>query len=75
MEQARREVLEQQLDSDRMMDAVYRIRESEIVIQTPTKFTPLGFPLLVDKLRENLSSESLAERIARMQKQLENAAG
>ena len=75
LEQARREVLEQQLDSDRMMDAVYRIRESEIVIQTPTKFTPLGFPLLVDKLRENLSSESLAERIARMQKQLENAAG
>lgn len=75
LEQARREVLEQQLDSERMMEAIYRIGESEIVIQTPPKFTPLGFPLLVDKLREHLSSESLAERVARMQKQLENAAG
>ena len=75
LEQARREVLEQQFDSERMMDAVYRIRESEIVITHPDKFTPLAFPLLVDKLRERLSSESLAERIERMQKQLEIAAG
>ena len=75
LEQARREVLEQQLESDRILSAVDRIRESEIVHRTPERLTPLAFPLLVDKLRERLSSETLADRVARMQRQLEKAAG
>lgn len=74
LEQSRREVLELQLESSRMFQALERIEESEIVITSPTKITPLSFSLLVDKLRERLSSESLAERIARLQAQLEKAA-
>jgi ATP-dependent Lhr-like helicase len=40
----------------------------------PPRVTPLAFSLMVDKLRERLSSETLAERVARMQQALETAA-
>ena len=39
------------------------------------KATPLAFPLLVDRLRETVSSESLADRVARMTAQSEEEAG
>ena len=51
-----------------------RINQSQIMIKEPPRVTPLAFPLLVDKLRERVSSETLADRIARMQMQLEAAA-
>lgn len=72
--QSRREVLEQQLETTRMISALNRIGRSRIVITDPPKVTPLSFPLLVDKLREKVSSETLADRIARLQAQLEKAA-
>jgi ATP-dependent Lhr-like helicase len=72
--QSRREVLEQQLETTRMISALERIGRSRIVITDPPKVTPLSFPLLVDKLRERVSSETLAQRIARLQAQLEKAA-
>jgi ATP-dependent helicase Lhr and Lhr-like helicase len=37
--------------------------------------TPLAFPILVDRTRERVSSEKLADRVRRMQVQLERAAG
>tara|TARA_R110002049_G_scaffold305056_3_gene501159 strand:- start:113598 stop:116081 length:2484 start_codon:yes stop_codon:yes gene_type:complete len=74
LEQARREVLEFQLESSRLFTALDRIERSEILLKDPPKVTPLAFPLLVDKLRERISSETLADRIARMQQQLESAA-
>jgi ATP-dependent Lhr-like helicase len=37
--------------------------------------TPFAFPLLVDRLRDKVSSETLAERVRKMQLQLEKAAG
>ncbi|MFK7734453.1 MAG: ligase-associated DNA damage response DEXH box helicase [Pirellulaceae bacterium] len=72
--QSRREVLEQQLEFSRMLKALDRIEQSDIVITEPPKVTPLSFPLLVDKLRERISSEKLADRIRRMQAELEKAA-
>jgi len=75
LEQSRREVLQFQLETNRMLVALDRMAASRIVIETPAKVTPLSFPLLVDKLRERLSSETLADRIARMQTELEKAAG
>ncbi len=74
LEQSRREVLDFQLEADRMRTALERIANSRIVIEKPERVTPLAFPLLVDKLRERISSESLAVRIARMQAELELAA-
>ena len=74
LEQARREVLEFQLETDRMLAALDRIATSQILIRVPERITPLAFPLLVDKLRERLSSESLSDRVARMQAELETYA-
>ncbi len=74
LEQSRREVLEFQLESSRLFDALERIERSEMLITEPPKVTPLAFPLLVDKLRERISSETLGERIARIQQQLEKVA-
>ncbi|GAB5516128.1 ligase-associated DNA damage response DEXH box helicase [Rhodopirellula baltica] len=74
LHQCNEEVLENQLNASRMEDALRRIEGSQVVIREPEKVTPMGFGLLVDRLRERLSSETLAERIARMQAQLEKAA-
>lgn len=75
LEQCRREVLEQQLQWSRLCRALERMQEGKIRMMHPPKVTPLAFSLMVDKLRERVSSETLAERIARMQKALETAAG
>lgn len=75
LKQSEREVLEYQLETKRMNTALDRIAGCRIVITDPPKVTPLAFPLWVDKLRERVSSETLSDRIARMQSSLEKAAG
>ena len=75
LKQSRREVLEQQLELSRMKRSLQRIASCRILITDPPKVTPFAFPLLVDKLRERVSNETLADRIARLQSQLEKAAG
>jgi ATP-dependent Lhr-like helicase len=72
--QSQNEVLQFQLETGRMQEALDRIAASESVLKDPPKVTPLSFPLLVDKLRERVSSETLADRVARMQAELEQAA-
>lgn len=74
LEQCRREVLEQQLEWTRLRLALERMENGKMKIMYPPKVTPLAFSLLVDKLRERVSSETLADRVARMQKELEKAA-
>ena len=75
LEQAHREVLERQLERSRLGRTLERLAASRLVITTPPKPTPLAFPLLVDRTREKISSESLADRVRRMQLQLERVAG
>jgi ATP-dependent Lhr-like helicase len=36
---------------------------------------PFAFPLLIERLREQVSTEKLADRVARMVRELEAAAG
>jgi ATP-dependent Lhr-like helicase len=43
-------------------------------VQTLNRATPFAFPLLVERLRERLSNETLSARIGRMVAQLEKAA-
>lgn len=74
LHQARREVLERQLEEARLRRALGRLSASKLLITTPHKPTPLAFPLLVDRLRETLSSEKLADRVRRMQAELEKGA-
>jgi ATP-dependent Lhr-like helicase len=73
--QAHREVLERQLERSRLGQTLERLSHSRVIIAEPKRFTPLSFPLLVDRTRNKVSSEKLADRIKRMQLALEKAAG
>ena len=75
LSQAQREVLERQLESSRLARTLVRLAKASVVITQPRRTPPLAFPLLVDRARERVSSESLGDRIRRMQLVLENAAG
>ena len=75
LHQARREVLERQFEGSRLKRVLERIAASRIVVVDPPRPTPLAFPLLVDRLRESLSSEKLADRVKRIVADLERKAG
>lgn len=72
--QAHREVLERQLESSRLGRTLERLSRSRVVITQPPRTPPLAFPLLVDRTRESVSSETLADRVRRMQVALERYA-
>lgn len=71
LKQAYSEVFDQQMEEARLRDMLQRIQQSTVVITVPQQLTPFCFPLKVDSLRENMSSEKLEDRVKRMQEQLE----
>ena len=74
LRQADKEVLERQMEQSRMADALKRIGSETVIIKRLVRPTPLAFPLIVDSLRDKLSSERLADRIRKMVVELEAAA-
>lgn len=75
LEQARREVLEHQLEFGRLRATLERIARHEITIVETRQLTPLAFPLWAERLRQNyLSSERWTDRVRRMVSKLEDAA-
>jgi ATP-dependent Lhr-like helicase len=75
LEQARREVMQRQLEAGRLRRVLLRLSAGPVTVVDPPRPTPLAFPLLVDRWRPQVSSESLAERVRRMTRALERAAG
>ena len=73
--QAYREVMERQLESARLTHTLERLSRARVILAEPPRTTPFGFPLLVDRARDRVSSESLGDRVRRMQLALERAAG
>jgi ATP-dependent helicase Lhr and Lhr-like helicase len=65
------EVMEQQMEEARLRNMLERIQQSKIILTYPTQLTPFCFPIKVDSMRENMSSEKLEDRVKRMQAQLE----
>ena len=74
LHQARQEVLERQLEKTRMGKALDRLSKAPLAIVQPKYPTPFAFPLLVERVRERLSSEKLLARVRRMQVSLEKRA-
>ena len=70
LRQAYHEVMEQQMEEGRLRNMLERISKSRVVITFPEKLTPFCFPLKVDSMREDLSSEKLEDRVKKMQQQL-----
>jgi ATP-dependent Lhr-like helicase len=73
--QARREVLEAQLEFRRIDRALRRAAGQELVLTRPERLTPLAFPLWADRLRAQLSSEDFQARVARMLQRLTSSSG
>lgn len=60
------EVTDFQLEGQRLREALTRINQQEIVVTNPKKYTPLSFPIIVDRTRETLTSEKFSDRIKKM---------
>lgn len=72
--QAGEEVLREELDIARLEQTLQRINRMKLDVHLIKRPTPLGFPLLVERMRESMSSEKLADRIRRMVGDLEKTA-
>jgi ATP-dependent Lhr-like helicase len=64
--QAEQELLSQELDVQQLSAVLARMQSQTLKQVALVKASPLAFPLMVERLRERLSNESLADRIARM---------
>jgi ATP-dependent helicase Lhr and Lhr-like helicase len=74
LDQARREVLEEQLDIRRLREVLERAAGQRLVLMSPERFTPMGFPLWVERQRSRISTEDWRKRVQRMLESLENHA-
>jgi len=72
--QAEREVLEQELELTRLRDTLTELHARRISYHEVKRATPFGFPLMVERFREKVSTEKLSDRVARMVRELEKAA-
>lgn len=64
--QAMEEVMDFQLEEARLRSALQRIAHQKIVIREPDKPTPFAFPIMVDRMREKLSTERIEDRVRKM---------
>ena len=72
--QARAELLSQELDAERLAHTLSTMHGQTLTICALKQPTPFAVPLMVERFRERLSTESLGERLARMVQALEAAA-
>lgn len=70
LRQAYTEVFDQQIEEVRLRTAFDRINQSKLIIKRSNTFTPLSFPIKVDRLRQSVSSEKLDQRIQRIQAEI-----
>ncbi|WP_336705405.1 DEAD/DEAH box helicase [Delftia acidovorans] len=74
LRQADEEVLSQELDVAQLLAALRRMQAQTLVVSALRRPSPFAFPLMVERFREKLTNEHLADRIARMLAQLHEAA-
>lgn len=71
LQQSYHEVLTYEIEAQRLYELLERAANSKVIISRPEKFTPFSFPIKAESLRrEELSSETLQDRILRLQQQL-----
>jgi ATP-dependent helicase Lhr and Lhr-like helicase len=74
MRQARNEALRDELDLARIRVALARMQALPHVITSPARFTPFSFPLMAERLRDTVSTESLSQRLQKLAAELEKDA-
>lgn len=70
LRQAFNEAFFYQMEEARLRESLERIYNSDIIITEPEALTPFCFPIKVDSLREELTSEKLEDRIKKMRPQI-----
>lgn len=70
--QSRREVLDRQLEVNRMLETLQRAASQSLILKRPKRLSPFGFPLWAESLRSQVSSESWGDRVKRMAQDLED---
>jgi ATP-dependent Lhr-like helicase len=68
LQQARREVLEQHFEQNRLLAALGRLAALPLEHVRTRRPSPLAFPLVVERVSAHLSNESLLERVERMRR-------
>jgi ATP-dependent Lhr-like helicase len=66
LRQAHTEALQHELDLPRLQRALERMQEQTLHFQQISRPTPLAFPLMIERLRERLSTEKLSDRVQRL---------
>lgn len=75
LDQARREVLEQQLEYSRLENALQGLKKRKWHLLYPSRLTPLSFPLWAESVNsQTMSSQSFSQRIQSVLNELEQAA-
>ncbi len=74
LKQAYDEVFRYQLSETQLRDLLIKFQVQEIILTTPHRPTPFAFPIMVDRLREKLTSEKLEDRVKKLQLELEEDA-
>ncbi|MDC0435078.1 hypothetical protein OAM69_05495, partial [bacterium] len=75
LDQARREVLELQLEFSRLRDTLDGLKQRRWHLMYPDRLTPLSFPLWAESVNsQTMSSESFKQRVENMLAELEQAA-
>ncbi|MHA7131884.1 ligase-associated DNA damage response DEXH box helicase [Algoriphagus namhaensis] len=72
LKQAQNEAINDQMEEDKLLDALKKINQQRIVVKRPVQFTPFSFPIMVDRLsRTSISSETIEDRVAKIQASFE----
>ncbi|MFN5946207.1 MAG: ligase-associated DNA damage response DEXH box helicase [Phycisphaerae bacterium] len=69
LEQARREVLDRHFEGSRLGRCMSRLAQAKIVMVETQRFTPLSFPLVVEREAAKLSTEDVLARLRKMREQ------
>ncbi|MGB3018610.1 MAG: ligase-associated DNA damage response DEXH box helicase [Ignavibacteria bacterium] len=67
LKQAYDEMLQYQLEYFRIRTALDRIAKQKVVIKDLERPSPFSFPILVDRMREKITTEKLEDRVRKMQ--------
>lgn len=66
LQQAYEEVMIFQLELNRLKTAYERIQKQKVIIRHLTKPSPFAFPIMIDRMREKYSNETLEEQVRKL---------
>jgi ATP-dependent Lhr-like helicase len=69
LQQAKREVLDRHFEGSRLGRCMARLAASRLILVETERFTPLSFPIVVERESTKLSTEGVLERLRKMREQ------